>query len=203
MGQLERFLHDRPVRTPPLLKAALAHVQFETIHPFLDGNGRVGRLLVTLLLCAEGVLGEPMLYLSLYLKQHRARYYEMLNRVRRDGDWEAWVAFFAEGVAETAQSAVATARRLLEVAGSDRERVQQLGRRAGSAAPVHDALQRTPVCTIPRLAKKTKLTLPTIAKALHVLAELGVVREITGKKRHRVYSYDRYLKILSEGTEPL
>jgi Fic family protein len=203
MGALEGFLHDQPVRTPPLLKAALSHVQFETIHPFLDGNGRVGRLLVTLLLCAEGVLREPMLYLSLYLKRHRARYYELLDHVRRDGEWEAWVAFFAEGVAESAESAVGTARHLLEIADRDRDRVQRLGRRAGSAALVHQTLQSMPVCTIPRLAKRTRLTLPTVAKALDVLVEVGVVHEITGKQRHRVYRYDAYMKILSEGTEPL
>ena len=203
MGSLEGFLHDQRVRTPPLLKAALSHVQFETIHPFLDGNGRVGRLLVTLLLCAEGVLGEPMLYLSLYFKRHRTRYYELLDGVRRDGEWEAWVAFFVEGVAESAENAVKTARRLLATADRDRDRVQRLGRRAGSAALVHQTLQSMPVCTIPRLAKRTRLTLPTIAKALDVLVDLGVVHEITGKKRHRVYRYDGYMKILSEGTEAL
>jgi len=203
MGTLEGFLHDQPVRTSPLLKAALSHVQFETIHPFLDGNGRVGRLLVTLLLCAEGILREPMLYLSLYFKRHRARYYELLDGVRRDGEWEAWVAFFAEGVEEIAESAVGTVRRLLEIADRDRDRVQGLGRRAGSAPLVHQSLQSMPVCTIPRLAKKTRLTLPTVAKALDVLVDMGVVREITGKKRHRVYRYDGYMKILSEGMEPL
>ena len=203
MGALEGFLHDKHVRTPPLLKAALSHVQFETIHPFLDGNGRVGRLLITLLLCADGVLTEPLLYLSLYFKRHRARYYELLDAVRRGGDWEAWVAFFVEGVAESAETAVRTARRLVGVAERDRDRVHRLGRRAGSAALVHQALQRLPVCTIPRLARQTRLTLPTIAKALDVLVELGVVDEITGKQRHRVYRYDGYMKILSEGTEPL
>jgi Fic family protein len=203
MGALERFLHDERHRTSPLVKAALAHVQFETIHPFLDGNGRVGRLLITLLLCAEGVLREPMLYLSLYFKQHRPRYYELLDSVRRDGDWEAWIDFFAEGVAAMAESAVATARRLVATAERDRDRIQRLGRRAGSAALVHETFQRTPVCTIPRLAKKARLTLPTIAKALDVLVELGIAREITGKKRGRVFRYDGYMRILSEGTEPL
>ncbi|MBI5708743.1 MAG: Fic family protein [Candidatus Eisenbacteria bacterium] len=203
MGRLERFLHDQPVGTPALLKAAMAHVQFETIHPFLDGNGRVGRLLITLLLCTEGVLREPMLYLSLYLKQHRSRYYELLDGVRRDGEWEEWIAFFADGVAETAQGAVATAHRLLEVADGDRDRIQRLGRRAGSAPLVHHTLQRNPICTISRLAQKSKLTLPTVSKALQVLVELGIVREVTGKKRHRIYRYDAYMKILDEGTEPL
>ncbi|MBI3049219.1 MAG: Fic family protein [Acidobacteria bacterium] len=202
MSALEKFVHD--AKAPPtLLKAALWHVQFETIHPFLDGNGRVGRLMVTLLLCAGGVLREPMLYLSLFLKQHRARYYELLDSVRRDGDWESWVAFFCQGVASVSDSAVAAARRLLELAEKDRERLARLGRKAGSAAAVQAALLRTPVCTIPRLAKRTGLTLPTIAKALDVLAERKIVSETTGKKRNRVYRYDQYLGILNEGTEPL
>jgi Fic family protein len=201
MGTLETFVHD--TATPALVKAALWHVQFETIHPFLDGNGRVGRLMVTLFLCAEGVLREPMLYLSLFLKQHRTRYYELLDAVRRDGDWEAWVAFFCEGVASVSESAVATARRLLELAETDRERLASLGRRAGSAAAVQTALLRTPVCTIPRLAKRTHLTLPTIGKALDVLEEQKIVSETTGRRRNRVYRYDRYLAILNEGTEPV
>jgi len=202
MGALETFLHD-PKAPLTLLKAALWHVQFETIHPFLDGNGRVGRLMVTLLFCAEGVLGEPMLYLSLFLKQHRARYYELLDSVRRDGDWETWVAFFCEGVAAVSDGAVSTARRLLDLADKDRERLARLGRKAGSAAAVQAALLRTPVCTIARLAKRTGLTLPTIAKALDVLMDRKIVSETTGKKRNRVYRYDQYLGILNEGTEPL
>jgi Fic family protein len=203
MRKLEQFLHDQPARTPPLIKAALAHVQFETIHPFLDGNGRVGRLLVTLLLCVEGILRDPILYLSLYLKHHRQRYYDLLDGVRRHGEWEEWVDFFATGVAETAESAVTAARNLQQVADSDRERIEALGRRAASAPQVLKALQRTPITTISRLAKKTRLTLPTIAKALAVLLDLGIAREITGKQRHRIYSYDRYMNLLNEGTEPL
>jgi Fic family protein len=202
MGALEKFLHDAGA-PPALLKAALWHVQFETIHPFLDGNGRVGRLMITLLLCAEGVLHGPMLYLSLFMKQHRARYYELLDSVRRDGDWEAWIAFFCEGVASVSDGAVATARRLLDLAGQDRDHLARLGRKAGSAAAVQTALLRMPVCTIPRLAKRTGLTLPTIAKALDVLMDRKIVSETTGKKRNRVYRYDRYLEILNEGTEPL
>jgi Fic family protein len=204
MGALEAFLHDQgPTRMPPLIKAALAHVQFETIHPFLDGNGRVGRLLVTLLLCAESILVEPLLYLSLYFKQHRNRYYELLDAVRHDGDWEAWLAFFAEGVAETAEGAVATARRLLDIAERNRDKIEKLGRRAGSAAVIHRALQSMPVCTVGRLVNRTKLTLPTVLKALDVLEETGIVKEITGKQRHRIYRYDGYIRILNEGTEPL
>jgi Fic family protein len=202
MGALETFLHDANA-PPTLLKAALWHVQFETIHPFLDGNGRVGRLMVTLLLCAEEVLREPMLYLSLFLKQQRSRYYELLEAVRKDGEWEAWITFFCQGVTAVAESSVSTARRLLALAESDRERLARLGRKAGSAAAVQHALLRTPVCTIPRLAKRTGLTLPTIAKALDVLLDRRIVSETTGKKRNRVYRYDRYLGILNEGTAPL
>ena len=202
MGALERFVHDAKAPSA-LLKAALWHVQFETIHPFLDGNGRVGRLMVTLLLCADGMLREPMLYLSLFLKQHRSRYYDLLDSVRRDGDWEAWVAFFCEGVASVSDGAVATARRLLKVAEKDRDSLTRLGRKAGSAAAVQMALLRMPVCTIPRLAERTRLTLPTIAKALDVLIERKIASETTGRKRNRVYRYDRYLDILNEGTEPL
>jgi Fic family protein len=203
MGALERFLHDQPSRTPPLLKAALAHVQFETIHPFLDGNGRVGRLMIALILCAEGVLRAPMLYLSLYFKERRAEYYEMLDRVRREGDWEGWVSFFAAGVAETAEGAVTTARRLLDIADTDRRRIEALGRSAGSASRIHQEMQRTPVCSILRLSALTGLSLPTVGKALNTLGELGIVREITGKARRRVYAYDGYMHVLSEGTEPL
>jgi cell filamentation protein, protein adenylyltransferase len=203
MSALELFLHDRGSQASALVKAGLSHVQFETIHPFLDGNGRVGRLLITLLLCAEGVLREPLLYLSLYFKRNRARYYELLDSVRREGDWEAWMAFFAEGVSETAEGAVATARQLVEIAERDREKIERLGRRAGSGASVHRSLQSMPVCTITRLATRTKLTLPTVVKALDVLTELGIVREITGKKRRRIYQYDGYMNILNQGTEPL
>jgi Fic family protein len=203
MADLERFVHGQPEVHSPLLRAALAHVQFETIHPFLDGNGRVGRLLVTLLLCVEGVLRDPLLYLSLYFKQHRARYYELLDRVRTEGDWEAWVDFFAEGVTQTADGAVSTAHRLIELAGEDRRRIAQAGRKAGSAAQVHLAFQRSPVNTSVGLVKQTGLTMPTVLKGLGVLAGLGIVREITGRKRNRVYRYDRYIAVLDEGTEPL
>jgi Fic family protein len=203
MGTLERWLHDEPERTSPLIKAALSHVQFETIHPFLDGNGRVGRLLVTLLLCVENVLSQPLLYLSLYLKQHRDEYYEMLTRVRTTGDWEAWLLFFATGVEETATGAVATVRRLVTLFKDDRERVSTLGRISGSALRVHHALQERPVDTPTRLAERTGLTLPTVNSALTSLTGIGMVRELTGRRRGRAYSYAKYLELLSEGTEPL
>jgi len=201
MADLERFLHDEPARTATLIKAALAHVQFETIHPFLDGNGRVGRLLITLLLCIEGVLREPLLYLSLYLKQHRSRYYELLGRVRTDGEWEEWVEFFATGVEETANGAVTTAQRMNELAIRDRARIQRVGRSAGSALRVHEALLARPIHTITRIAEATRLSVPAVTSSIEAMSELGLVREITGRRRGRVYAYEPYLAVLREGTE--
>lgn len=194
MGVLEKFLHDDPVRTPPLLKSALAHVQFETIHPFLDGNGRLGRLLITMLLCVEGVLREPLLYLSVYFKKHRDEYYARLGRVRQDGDWEEWVRFFARGVEETSNDAVAVAQLLRALVVADRARVQGIGRLAGSALRVHEALQSRPLATVASTAKATGLSVPAVTDSLAALRDLGIVREVTGKKRGRVFAYDGYLK---------
>ena len=149
MMALERFLHAEGDGVPVLLRAGLAHVQFETIHPFLDGNGRVGRLLITLLLCHAGTLSQPLLYLSLYFKQHRGVYYEMLDHVRRSGDWESWIAFFLEGVRVTAEGAVSTARRLTRLFQDDRHRIQAAGgRRTGSVLRIHDALQSRPLLSL-------------------------------------------------------
>jgi Fic family protein len=200
MHELERFLHDEPERSGVLIKAALSHAQFETVHPFLDGNGRLGRLLITLLLCNEGFLKEPMLYLSLYFKTHREVYYDLLQRVRTEGDWEAWLRFFAEGVAETAESAVSAARSLVDLFEKDRQLIQAKGS-TGSALQIHHALQGRPITSISRVAKETGLSVPTVGSALQVLCELGIARELTGKRRNRLYGYDRYLQILSEGTE--
>jgi Fic family protein len=201
LGPLEKFLHDET--TPSLVRAALAHVQFETIHPFLDGNGRIGRLLITLLLCNEGVLSEPMLYLSLYLKKNRATYYDLLQRVRLTGDWEAWLGFFLDGVAETALQAADTVARLLALFQNDRQRIYALGRAAGSAARVHEFLQKQPLASSARLVKELEISKPTANAALGVLEKLGVVREVTGGKINRVYAYHEHLRILGEGTEPL
>ena len=201
MADLEKFLHDKPERTPVLLKAALAHVQFETIHPFLDGNGRVGRLLIPLVLCQEKVLREPLLYMSLYLKEHRARYFELLSAARTTGDWESWVLFFAKGIREMADGAVATARKLEEVSIEDRARITALGRVSGSALRIHQVLQRRPLVSIPHLVGETRLSAPTAASVLAALGKAGIVREITGRKRNRLFAYERYLAILREGTE--
>jgi Fic family protein len=200
ISDLERFIHDDSDDLPVLIKAALAHLQFETIHPFLDGNGRVGRLLITLILCQAGVISEPLLYLSLYFKEHRDEYYRLLDAVRHDGDWEAWIEFFLRGVEQTANSAVSTARRLVEVFSVDRDLIQAQGRRAGSALRVCTALTSRPVLSLSVATERTGLSFPGAADGMRLLIELGIVRELTGKKRNRVYAYDRYLTMLSEGT---
>jgi Fic family protein len=201
MAALERFLHADDDGVPVLLRAALAHAQFETIHPFLDGNGRVGRLLITFLLFQAGVLREPLLYLSLYLKQNRATYYELLDRVRRDGDWEAWIDFFLRGVKQVADGAVSTAERLGELFRADRRRVEAGGRRAGSALRVFDALKARPIQSMTGLRAATNLSFPATSSAMDLLVKLGIARERTGKQRYRVFAYDGYLSILNEGTE--
>jgi cell filamentation protein, protein adenylyltransferase len=203
MAALERTFHEADAAYPVLLTAALAHVQFETIHPFLDGNGRIGRLLIPLLLHNAGVLQQPLLYLSLYFKQHRDEYYRLLDRVRASGDWEAWVDFFLEGVAVTATSAVETAQRLVALFKDDASRVQAGGRTATAMLRVLQALHERPVLTVKEVARRAGLSFPTASKGMTGLVALGVVRELTGKRRNRVFAYDRYLAILGEGTEPL
>ena len=201
LTSFERFLNDQPEATPPLLKAALAHVQFETIHPFLDGNGRLGRLLIVLQLVAEGVLREPMFYPSLFFKTHRALYYELLNDVRLHGDWERWLDFFAEGIQVSAARAVATANALLALVNVDRVRITNLGRAAGSALAVHHALQHQPIATTASLVKATALTAATVNASLVHLQRLGVVAELTNRQRGRVFSYRRYVEELTSELE--
>ena len=200
IAALERFIHDEDSDLPVLVKAALAHVQFESIHPFLDGNGRVGRLLITLLLCADGTLGEPLLYLSLYFKRNREDYYRLLTACRTDGDWESWIDFFLEGITLTAQDAVQTAQKLVGIFERDRVRAQGLGRRAGSALRVLEALKARPVLVLPEVARLSGLSFPAAAAGMGSLEELDIVREITGKKRNRVFAHSDYLALLSEGT---
>ncbi|MBS0641700.1 MAG: Fic family protein [Proteobacteria bacterium] len=203
LGALETFMHETESRLPPLIKAGLLHVQFETIHPFLDGNGRIGRLLVTLYLCVHQVLRRPLLYLSLYLKTHRAEYYRLLQDVREHGTWEAWLAFFLDGVAETANQAFDAATRIVDLFRADRLRITAESERAGSALRVHELLQQHPFLTAGQLAERTGLTMPTINAALADLARLGIVEEVTGRRRGRVFGYRGYLAILNEGTDPL
>lgn len=203
MAQLERFIHDDTGSLPVLVKAALAHLQFETVHPFLDGNGRVGRLLITLLLCHAGILAEPLLYLSLYFKQNRDLYYAHLDQVRRKGDWEAWIDFFLEGVRTTAKGAVTTAQRLVELFNTDEVKIQKSGRAAGSALRVHTALRERPILSLPDTCLRTGLSFPAATNGMALLTKLQIVRELTGRQRNRLFVYDRYLQILSEGTEPI
>ncbi len=197
MADLERFIHDPEQR--PLIKAALAHVQFETIHPFQDGNGRLGRLLVSFILHHEKVLDRPLLYLSLFFKEHREEYYARLDTVRREGDWEGWLDFFLEGVISVSGNAVETARKMLSLFDRDRARITaEAGRRAGSALRVFDVLCRNPVAGIPRLTARTGLTPPPVYKAIEDLERLGVVRELTGRQRDRLWGYTEYLSLLDD-----
>jgi Fic family protein len=198
MGELEKFLHSD---TPALVKAALAHLQFETIHPFLDGNGRIGRLLITLLLCHEGVLREPLLYASLYFKQNRQRYYDELNAARESGDFERWLDFFATAIRVSAELATTTGQRISAVFREDRNRVREMGRQAPTILLVQEALQAKPLATIATLTQSTGFTTPTVTQALGELQKLGIVRETTGRARGRTFAYVRYLDALNAETE--
>jgi cell filamentation protein, protein adenylyltransferase len=203
MSDLEKFLHDQPVATPVLVKAALAHAQFETIHPFLDGNGRVGRLLITLLLCAQGVLKRPLLYLSLYLKRNRDAYYDHLQRVRTEGAWEPWLRFFLDGVIEVAASTTDATRRIVGMIENDRQMIHSMGRGAATAHRVHDYAARYVVVRPSATARALGLSDPPVYNAVSRLEEVGILREVTGRQRGKIYVYDQYLSLLNEGTERL
>jgi Fic family protein len=203
LGSFEQFLHSDDPTMPILIKAGLAHVQFETIHPFLDGNGRLGRLLITLLLCDSGALQQPVLYLSLYFKAHRTDYYRLLQEVRENGAWEAWMEFFLTGVAETAEQAISSARELLRLFETDRSKIKAFGRSASTVLRIHDLLQKRPVITIRSASKELKLSFPTIGKALDLLLKAEIIKETTGQRRDRIFVYSKYLKQLDAGTEPL
>jgi Fic family protein len=201
LDAFEKFLYDK--RLPLLIKLGLAHVQFETIHPFLDGNGRLGRLLLTFLLCESGVLREPLLYLSLYLKTHRDRYYELLQKVRLEGAWEEWLEFFLQGVVYTAEEASEMATKLRQLFREDGVRIQGLGKSSGTAMQVHNYLQARPISNIRNIASGTSKTLPAVAQALANLQQLGIVTETTGRRRNRIFIYQRCLDLIGAGTEPI
>jgi Fic family protein len=203
LANFESFLHSNSGSMSVLVKAAIMHVQFETIHPFLDGNGRLGRLLITFLLCAEGVLRDPSLYLSLYLKRNRDTYYELLQQVRLAGAWEAWIEFFVRGVEETAGQAVETARQIVALLAADRNRIENLGRPATSALLLFHCLQKHPILSISSAARDLNISIPTVTKSVNALSELGILEEMTGRQKGRVFGYQKYIRILSEGTEPL
>ena len=201
MSALERFLHGDPEPSPVLVKAALAHAQFETIHPFLDGNGRVSRLLITLLLMDEGVLGRPLLYLSLYLKENRDDYYDHLQRIRTDGAWEEWLRFFLTGLIEVAGQTADTTRAIVEMVDRDRARIHDLGRGAATALRVHDRAVKRVVIRPPATAKAIGLTEPPVYSAIARLEDAGILREVTGRARGKTYVYGEYMDTLNKGTE--
>jgi Fic family protein len=201
MAALEKFIHDDPEPTPVLVKAALAHAQFETIHPFLDGNGRVGRLLITLLLCSESVLSRPLLYLSLHFKRNRDSYYEHLQRVRTEGAWEDWLSFFLEGVIEVAESTTQTTQRIVAMVERDRQKIHSFGRAAATAHRVHDLATSSVVIGASFAIDRLGLTGPPVYAAIDRLEKVGILREATGRQRGKLYVYNEYLAILNDGTE--
>ena len=203
LDTFEKFLHDETVKMPALIKAALAHVQFETIHPFLDGNGRVGRLLITFILCVEGILKEPLLYLSLYFKANRQAYYDHLQSVRETGDWEAWIRFFLTGVIDTANQATETAQAIMALFDKDRNKIEEAGKPTAAVLTIHNYFQSHPISNTTKIKEACGLSLPTVLRALAALEKQGIIEEITGKERHKVFVYREYLDILSKGTEPL
>ena len=196
----EKYLHADDA-LPPLVRAGLLHVQFETIHPYLDGNGRIGRLLVTLLLEHWKLLAKPLLYLSLFFKRHRQDYYRRLDAVRVDGDWEGWLDFFLDGVATTADEAVASARELFALVTADRSRALAHEGMSVVALRLFELLPRHPVVTVASVMRLIETTKPTAGRAIDLLAAVGVLVETTGKKRDRSFTYQAYLNRLRVGTE--
>lgn len=201
MSNLEKFLHRDSNKLPLLLDAALAHVQFESAHPFLDENGRIGRLMITLLLCERGVLKAPTLYLSLYFKERRDEYYGLLQDVRLKGEWEKWVDFFLTGISTTAGQACKMAFAIREIFDLDRLRIQSVPRN-GSLIQLHAYLEKNPIATLPKIASQTGLAINTVGSAMSKLQQMGIVKELTGKKRDRIFVYAAYMQILDQGTVP-
>lgn len=201
LSDFENFLHDKT--QPVLIKAGLAHVQFETIHPFLDGNGRLGRLLITLLLCESGILTEPILYLSLYLKQNRETYYDLLQQVRLDGRWEIWLEFFLEGISASAKQALNTETEINKLFEDDLAKIGSLGRARFSCQQALDYLKRLPQVSVKLLSQELGMSAPTARSSLKHMVELGILEEIRGKKKDKLYVYRKYLDILEDGTEPI
>lgn len=203
MSDLEKFAHDEDQKLPALVKAALIHIQFETIHPFLDGNGRLGRLLITLLLCSDGVLASPILYLSLHFKEHRQLYYDLLQDVRLKGDWERWCEFFLDGVTATATQGADDAKKIIDLLERDRLQIGQIGKASKSALKIHDYLLKKPYLSITKVAAELDISVPSTTSTVQKLVEIGVLKETTGKSRNRIFAYEAYLDILSAGTEPI
>ncbi len=202
LSDFEKFLHDDKQKLPPLIKAALAHVQFETIHPFLDGNGRLGRLLITFILCVEGVLKAPLLYLSLYFKANRQEYYALLQAVRETGDWESWIKFFLTGVIYTANQANETAQAILQLFNKDQTSIENYAKATTTDLTIHRYFQRHMISNTTKIKEACTISLPTVMRSLSTLEKLGIINETTGKERHKIFVYQKYLDILNKGTEP-
>jgi|ERR1700674_1770718 Fic family protein len=204
LGELEKYINEEKPSLPALVRAALVHAQFETIHPFHDGNGRLGRMLITLMLCAANVMHEPILYLSLYFKVNRDAYYHALDNIRRKGAWEEWVEFFLRGVVEVAGQAIDTVRTLTTLFKADRGKILARSNRANATIfRVHDLLQKQVYASVPNLQKQLDVSAPTARAALTELQELGIVKEVTGQQRNRVYVYEKCLDILQQGADPI
>ncbi len=205
MSDLEKFIHDQPRKVqeatakdlPPLVGIALAHAQFETIHPFLDGNGRIGRLLISALLEDLGLLPEPLMYLSGYLKQHQTEYYRLLSAIRKEGDWESWVKFFLEGVQVAAHHAEENILKIASLVASDRRKLLESPKASSPAYRLLEKLPMMPRFTVERVKTALGTTFPTANAAVKALAELGLITETTGNKKNRTFSYDQYIKLLS------
>jgi len=200
MGSLEKFFHDK-TPLPPLVKCALIHYQFETIHPFLDGNGRVGRLLITFYLCWQGILGRPLLYLSYYLKRNRQEYYDRLNSVRHHGDFEGWVRFFLRGVAEVSDQATETSRRIMELQQNDRERILKAKILSPLAVVLLDKLFLSPTVMVKDVQRLLETSYPRANELVSQFEKMGILREITGGRRNRRFIYAPYVEIIAEGTQ--
>jgi len=196
MSDLEKFMHAKD-KIPVLVKAALIHQQFETIHPFLDGNGRTGRLLITIFLCDKGFLRSPFLYLSLFFKQHRALYYEMLSEPRKNGDWENWVNFFLEGAAVTANDVKKNLVALKKLFAADGAKIAALGRSRNSVEQAFTVFRQKPLLTIAEITQRTELSKPTAISSVRRLIDLGIIKNRSEKKWGQIYSYDGYAKLLA------
>jgi Fic family protein len=196
LADLERFIHDAAPSLPPLVRVALIHAQFETIHPFLDGNGRIGRLLIAALFEHWGLLREPLMYLSGYLKQHQAQYYRRLTAIRSDGDWERWVTFFLEGVAAAAAEAEKGIIDVASLITADRRRLLQAPKAGPVSYRLFELLPMMPRFTVEHVRQRLETTFPTASAAVNTLEQLGIVTERTGQKKNRVYSYQAYVELL-------
>ena len=200
-GDFEKFLHNEKVLLPTLIKVAIAHVQFETIHPFLDGNGRLGRLLITFMLCITGLLKESLLYLSLYFKHHREKYYTLLQNIRETGDWESWIEFFLTGIYETSNQAVNTAQNIVSLFESDEEKIKNLNKDTVGVLKTYNFLKKHPISNTRKIVKSSQSSLQTVLRSLRALEEIGLVKELTGNHNNKIFIYKNYINIINQGTE--